>query len=71
MDETDEHERDLRLVSLTYEVLRDVEMPAGEATDAAVLLHLSRAFADKAAALAAPRGGRKPLPGNSDPYLLA
>jgi hypothetical protein len=70
MDETDEHERALRLVSLTYEVLREIEMPADEATDAAVLLHLSRAFADKAAALAAPRDGRKLLPMMSHPYLL-
>jgi len=55
----DEHERDLRLVSLTYEVLRDLEMPTDEVTDKAVFLRLSRAFSDKATALADPRAAAR------------
>ena len=47
-----EHERRSRLVMLVYEVLRNMESPADDATDIAVLSDLSRAFFDKAAALA-------------------
>ncbi len=50
--QNDEIEWRSRLVSLVYEVLRDMEAPASEATNAAVLSALSRAFLDKAAAQA-------------------
>jgi hypothetical protein len=66
----DEYEQRLRLVSVAYGVLRDIETPADKATDREMFLHLSRAFSDKATALADPRGGRKLLPVTSDPYLL-
>ena len=59
----DEIERRSRLVLLVYEVLRDVETPAEDATNTAVLSALSRAFLDKATAqatseVAAPRERR-------------
>jgi hypothetical protein len=44
----DEIERRSRLILLVYEVLRDMEAPASEATNTAVLSALSRAFLDKA-----------------------
>jgi hypothetical protein len=47
----DEIERRSRLVLLVYEVLRDMETPAEEATNTAVLSALSRAFLDKATVL--------------------
>jgi hypothetical protein len=50
--EMDEFERRSWLVSLAYEVLRDMEPPADDATDMAVLSDLSRAFYVRAAALA-------------------
>ena len=49
--ESDEYERRSRLISLVYEVLRDMASPADDATDMALFSHLSRAFFDKAAAL--------------------
>jgi hypothetical protein len=48
----DEIERRSRLVFLVYEVLRDIEAPAEEMTNTAVLSALSRAFLDKATAQA-------------------
>ncbi len=48
--QNDEVERRSRLVSLVYEVLRDMETPAEEATNTTVLSALSRAFLDKATA---------------------
>ena len=64
-----EIERRSRLVLLVYEVLRDMQAPAEEATNTAVLSDLSRAFLERATALdgmpaqsnleAAPRGRRK------------
>lgn len=48
----DEYERRLRLVLLTYEVLKDMETPTDEATSAAMFSLLSRAFFDKATTLA-------------------
>jgi hypothetical protein len=48
----DEIGRRSRLVLLVYEVLRDMEAPAEEMTNTAVLLALSRAFLDKATAQA-------------------
>jgi hypothetical protein len=48
----DEYERRSRLVSLAYEVLRDMKTPADEATNMAMSSDLSRAFLDKATALA-------------------
>ena len=45
----DELERRSRLISLAYEVLRDMEPPAAGATEMAMLSDLSRAFFDKAA----------------------
>jgi hypothetical protein len=49
--QNDDVERRSRLVSLVYEVLQDMETPAEEATNTAVLLALSRAFLDKATVL--------------------
>jgi hypothetical protein len=49
--QSDEHERRSRLVTLVYEVLRDMESPADDVTDMALFSHLSRAFFDKATAL--------------------
>ena len=49
--QNDEYERRSRLVTLAYEVLRDMASPAEEATDMALFSHLSRAFFDKATAL--------------------
>ncbi len=43
----EEYERRLRLVLLTYEVLKDMETPTDEATSAAMFFLLSRAFFDK------------------------
>ena len=47
----DELERRSRLISLAYEVLREMEPPADGATEMAMLSDLSRAFLDKATAL--------------------
>lgn len=47
----DEFERRSRLVSLAYEVLRDMEPPADEATTEVMLSALSQAFLDRATAL--------------------
>ncbi len=47
----DELERRSRLISLAYEVLRDMEPPADGATEMVMLSDLSRAFLDKAIAL--------------------
>ena len=60
----DEFERRSRLVSLAYEVLRDMETPADDATLRAMFADLARAFFDKATSLAnleaaAPRERRK------------
>ena len=62
--QNDEMKRRSRLVLLVYEVLRDMETPAEEATNTAVLSALSRAFSEKAAAqsnreAAAPKERRK------------
>jgi hypothetical protein len=46
--QSDEIERRCRLVSLVYEVLRDMETPAEETTNTAILFALSRAFLEKA-----------------------
>jgi hypothetical protein len=43
----DESEQRLHLVSLAYEGLRDMKMPADNATDAEVFSLLSRAFFEK------------------------
>jgi hypothetical protein len=61
---SDEIERRSRLVLLAYEVLRDMEAPAEEATSRAVFSALARAFLDKATAEAnretsSPRERRK------------
>jgi hypothetical protein len=48
----DEYERRSRLVSLAYEVLRDMESPTEGTTNMAMFSDLSRAFLDKATALA-------------------
>jgi hypothetical protein len=45
-------DRRSRLISLVYEVLRTVEMPTDGATEMATCEALSRAFSDKAIALA-------------------
>jgi hypothetical protein len=63
----DELERRSRLISLVYEVLRDMKSPADETTSMAMLSDLSRAFLDKANNLenleaAAPRAGKPKLP---------
>jgi hypothetical protein len=62
--QNDEVERRSRLVSLVYEVLRDMEAPTDEATS---MVFLSRAFSDKATALAnleaaAPKERKPKLP---------
>jgi hypothetical protein len=49
--QNDEYERRSRLVTLAYEVLRDMASPAEDATDMALFSHLSQAFFDKASAL--------------------
>ncbi len=51
--QSDEIERRSRLISLAYEVLRDMETPADEATNMTVFSALSRAFFDRATTLAA------------------
>jgi hypothetical protein len=66
--QSDEYERRSRLVSLAYEVLREMKPPADDATSMAMCSYLSRAFLDKATALAnveatAPRV-RGPKPAN-------
>lgn len=48
----DEIERRSRLVSLAYEVLREMETPTDEATNTAVFSALAWAFFDKATAQA-------------------
>jgi hypothetical protein len=53
----DEFERRSRLVSLAYEVLRDMKSPSDEATTQVMLSALSQAFLDKAAALTNLEGG--------------
>ena len=62
----DEFERRSRLVSVAYDVLRDMEPPADGATTAVVLSALSQAFLDKAAAVAKlegrPRGATRKSP---------
>jgi hypothetical protein len=63
----DELERRSRLISLVYEVLRDMKSPADETTNMAMFSDLSRAFLDKATALenleaAAPRVREPKLP---------
>jgi hypothetical protein len=45
--QNNEFERRSRLVSLVYDVLRDMETPANEATSTEVLSALSQAFLDK------------------------
>jgi hypothetical protein len=50
-DEIDELERRSRLVSLVYEVLRDMKTPDSGATSIEVLSALSRAFSDKVVVL--------------------
>jgi hypothetical protein len=51
----DDFEQRARLVSLVYGVLGNLETPADGATESAICLALSRAFADKAIALADPK----------------
>jgi hypothetical protein len=66
--QSDEYERRSRLVSLAYEVLREMKAPADDATNMAMLSDLSRAFLDKATALAnveaTPPRVRGPKPAN-------
>jgi hypothetical protein len=50
--QSDEYERRSRLVSLAYEVLGEMKTPADDATNMSMLSDLSRAFLDKATALA-------------------
>jgi hypothetical protein len=64
---SDELERRSRLISLVYEVLRDMKTPTVEATNIAMFSDLSRAFQNKATALAnleaaepKPRGPKMP-----------
>jgi hypothetical protein len=65
----DELERRSRLISLVYEVLRDMKSPAAETTNLAMLSDLSQAFLDKANTLenleaVALRAGKPKLPAN-------
>ena len=62
--QSDEFERRSQLVSLVYEVLRDIKTPTEGATNMAMFSDLSRAFLDKATALtnleaAAPMGASR------------
>jgi hypothetical protein len=50
--EKDDLGRRSRLISLVYEVLRDMKTPTEEATNIAMFSDLGRAFSDKATALA-------------------
>jgi hypothetical protein len=52
-----EFERRSRLVSLAYEVLRDMKSPSDEATTEVILSDLSRAFLEKADTLTPLDGG--------------
>ena len=66
----DDFERRSRLVSLVYEVLRDMKAPTDDATSMATAL--ARAFSDKATALAnleaaAPRVREPKLPASTYP----
>ena len=45
--QSDEFERRSRLISLVYEVLRDMKTPPDEATSMETFSDLSRAFSDK------------------------
>jgi hypothetical protein len=70
--QSDEYERRSRLISLVYEVLRDMNTPTDDATSMA--RDLSRAFSDKANALAnlepaAPKARQSKLP--ADMYSTA
>ena len=47
----DDFDRRSRMISLVYNVLRDMESPAGGATEKAMCSTLSKAFADRALAL--------------------
>jgi hypothetical protein len=47
----DDLERRSRLISLVYEVLRDMKTPTDEATNRAMFSDLSQAFLDKATEL--------------------
>jgi hypothetical protein len=62
----DELDQRSRLISLVYEVLREMQAPAEDATEMAVLSALSRAFTDHAIALdletAAPKAPPKSPP---------
>ncbi len=51
LSQNNEIERRSRLIVLVYEVLLEMETPAEEATNTAVLSALSRAFFDKATVL--------------------
>jgi hypothetical protein len=68
--QSDEYERRLWLVTLAYEVLRDMKTPTDEATNVAVLFALSRASLEKATTLAnlepatAPRARQSKLSAN-------
>ena len=68
--QSDEYERRSRLVTLAYEVLRDMETPTDETTNVAVLTELSRACLEKATTLAnlepaaAPKARQSKLPAN-------
>jgi hypothetical protein len=66
--QSDEYERRSRLVSLAYEVLRDMESPSEGTTNMALFSHLSRAFLDKATALA---NVEDVAPGSRGPKLPA
>jgi hypothetical protein len=50
--QSDEYGRRSRLVSLAYEVLREMKTPVAEATTTAMSSDLSRAFFEKATVLA-------------------
>ena len=58
----DEYEGRSRLVTLAYEVLRDMKTPTDEATNMVMCSDLSRAFFDKAAALGIIEAAAAPHP---------
>jgi hypothetical protein len=66
----DEHERRSRLVTLAYEVLRDLKTPTDEATNMAICSDLSRAFFDKAAALGILEVAAAPPPRRKAPLRM-
>jgi hypothetical protein len=63
-------DRRLRLVSLAYEVLRDIKIP-DVATDAEILALLSQAYLDRATVLAQPKASAPKGRGGKPSFLYS